>query len=331
MNHKELLKILNYIKNNNIKRLEPSIDVNGGFSYPIIGQYSTEEQISFIETCLKNGIFYGKPSMSLLSCAYCESLYFSNNFTCTLCKSSNITRAIAIEHDTCGNIDFASNYMSIDGTLTCEKCNKQLKSIGVDYSRVGYFYKCLECKAMLSNIDQLYICLKCNRSSLNEELKIFQLFTYAINQQKLFEKLNDNNFMFFVVEELGRVGIESKQLGSIIGTSKIEHTFSLIVYDDKNNPFIVVDTIQFEEQNNNNNNRIENEDDNTQILSFIGKCLDTRVSNKIILAIPALKQNIRELININKITLVESKTKDDAKLDLTGVITDIYNKGETFT
>lgn len=327
MNHRELLKILNFIKNNNIKELDPSVDTNGRFSYTIIGQYSIEEQRSFLETCVRNGIFNGKTSMSLLSCSYCDSIHFFNKFTCTLCKSSNIIRSTAIEHDHCGNIDFVSNFLTSDGSLTCKKCNKQLNSIGVDYSQLGYFYKCLECKTMLSNIDQYYTCLNCNRSSINEELKILQLFRYTISQEKLSEKLNDENFMFSVVEELGRVGIESKQLDSLTGTSKIQHTFSLIVYDNKKKPFIVVDIIQFEELNNNNNKKIETDNDYIDILSFIGKCLDIKVSNKILLAIPSLKERLRELININKIILVESKTKDDAVLDLCTAITEIYNKG----
>lgn len=326
INNHELLKILNNIKDNNITIIEPLFNPDGGFSYPIMGQYSIEEQILFFESCLKIGIFIGKPSISLLSCRYCNSISFYIKFICTFCKSSNIIRAPSIEHDRCGNIDFEYKFISLDGKLICEKCNKQLKAIGVDYSKLGYFYKCLECKAMLSNTDQFYICLKCGRSSLYDELQILQLFTYTVNLQKLIEKLNADDFLFFVTEELDRIGIKSKQLDTIVGISKIPHIFPLVVYDDKKNPFVIVDTIQ-SENNNNNKNKKEN-DENIKILSFIAKCLDVKVSNKIILAIPSLNKNLRELININKIILVESNTTDDALLELSRIITEIYNKGE---
>jgi hypothetical protein len=209
--------------------------------------------------------------------------------------------------------------MTSEGILQCEKCNKKLKAIGLDYSRLGFFYKCLECKAMLPNIDQQFICLQCGKSSNQDELQILELYSYTINLQKLDELLHYDNFLLSIVDELDRIGIKSELLGSIVGTSKIRHNFALVAFNEKNIPILVVDTI---EPDNNNVQEMF-------VLSFIAKCLDAKISNKILLAIPRLNENLRELINLNRIIVVEANKKDDAILELTQTIAEIYNKTES--
>lgn len=325
-NNKELLKILDTLKDKSIAKLEPIFELGFGISYPFIKNYSLEEQILFCESCTKSGLFNSRPSLSVLNCSHCNSLYFCSRLSCSLCKSSNVIKGAAIEHDSCGNIDFDYNYVKSDGSLLCEKCNKKLRAIGVDYSKLGYFYKCLECKAMIANVDQQYVCLKCSRPSSQDEVKILQLSTYTIDFQKLSEKLNADNFVLSVLEELDRIGIRSKQSEVVIGKSKLKHTFTLVVYDKKNLPFVVVDVIQLEDEDNyREEGKIEQEN---FVLSFTARCLDAQVPNKILVAIPYLKENLRELINLNQIDLIESKNTKNAALELTQMIVDLYNKIE---
>ena len=318
-NHKELAKILNSIKCKNISKLVTSFKPLVGFSYPQLQHWDLEQQLLFLQACKEIGIVNGKPHDSVMKCDSCNSHSFCMKLACTLCKSSNIIRGTTIQHDSCGNIDFDYKYMTLDGELLCEKCHNRLKAIGLDYSKLGYFYKCLECKAMLPNIDQEYICLKCGKLSNQDELDILQLYAYTINLQKLDEVLNYDNHLLSVVEELDRIGIKSELSGSIVGSSKIEHTFALVAYNEKNLPILVIDIIE------NNNNKT----DEMLVLSFIAKCLDAKISNKILLTISGLKEGLRELININRIILVEANTKDEAVLEVTQIITEIYNKTET--
>jgi hypothetical protein len=323
-NDKEIINILQDIQNRKITKLDPSFVPTLGFSYPVIGHYisSLEEQISSLESCMKLGIFNKKSSISLLKCNSCNSLDFYNKFVCTLCKSSNIIRGITIGHDSCGNVDFDYKYMTLDGTLVCEKCNKKLKAIGVDYSKIGYFYKCLECSALLPDMDQHYLCLKCGTTSSSSEdkLQILHLYSYTVDLQKVAEKLNEDNFMISVVGELDKLGIKSTLTEVIYGISGLQHNFTLVTYDMKDLPFVIVDELESQE---NNNTKREAE---IFVLSFITKCLDVKVPNKILLAIPSLKENLKELLRMNGIVLVEAETKDEAALDLAQIITEIYNR-----
>jgi hypothetical protein len=66
--------------------------------------------------------------------------------------------------------------------------------------------------------------------------------------------------------------------------------------------------------------------DEMRLLSFIGKCVDTRIENKIIVAIPNLQQDLRELINTNGIKLVELSAIEDITFELVKAVEEIHHK-----
>jgi hypothetical protein len=302
----ELSKILINIKDKNIAKFEPSFEPVIGFSYKDIEYYSFEEQKHFFETLEKIGIAASEPSHSILKCSSCDSTGFSVMFTCTLCGSPKIFMGVAIEHDLCGNVDFEHQYKTLDGALKCEKCNRNLKAIGIDYSKKGHYYKCLECKAMLPNVLQQYICLECGKYSTKDELQFLPLYTYTVNPRKLSELLNANNYMLSVAEHLERIGIKSSSLGSLRGKSNIQHTFALVVYDERNTPIIIADTIESADH------RI----DETFVLAFIARCLDVNVTNRVLIAIPRLEENLKALVYAHGIIVLEPNTRDEAEIDL---------------
>jgi DNA-directed RNA polymerase subunit RPC12/RpoP len=98
-----------------------------------------------------------------------------------------------------------------DGTLQCPKCNKKLKAIGVDYSKLDNVYNCQDCKALFSDINQQYLCLDCRKSSLLEESHVSLLHEYTIDVNKLSKIVDADNsaIMLSVIKELDKVGIKS--------------------------------------------------------------------------------------------------------------------------
>lgn len=314
---KELTKALINIQNKNTTIFEPSFECGLGFIYKETDSHRFEEQIRFFEHLEKIGIVKGQPSSSVLKCNFCNSHNFCIRPVCTFCSSSKIIRGIAIVHDLCSNIDFDFKYLGSDGRLICEKCNKELKAIGVDYSKTGYYYKCLACKAMFPSVDQQYMCLGCGQISNQDEVHLQQLFSYKVDVEKLSELLNEGKYLFSVVEELDRIGIKSIFSDTLKGISKIQHTFALVVYDKDNNPTLVVDTIESDDTS-----------EETGIFSFIGKCLDIKIPNKILIAIPEIKESLRELANSQGIIVIDSQTKDEAILEIVQTIAQIYNKIE---
>jgi hypothetical protein len=62
-----------------------------------------------------------------------------------------------------------------------------------------------------------------------------------------------------------------------------------------------------------------------RLLSFIGKCVDSRIENRIIVAIPNLQEDLRELINTNGIKLVELRAIEDIAFELVKAVKEVYH------
>jgi hypothetical protein len=297
-------------------RLEPSFHPGRGFFYPDIEFATLEEQTRFLESFERTGIVTRNPTISVMQCSFCNSHRFCSTFVCKLCRSPNILRGSAIAHEPCGNIDLSDKYRTEDGTLVCHKCNRNLKAIGVDYSTLDPIYRCLNCKTLLSDIGQFYKCLDCGKSSTLEEFRILLLNQYVFDIDKLSSIVNVDKSVLSVVKELEKIGINAVHHGAVMGASRIPHIFSLIAYaEKKEQPFLVADIIETDHRT-----------DEMRILSFIGKCVDSRIENKIIVAIPDFKENLRELINTNGIMLVESKAMEDITFKLVKAVEEKYRK-----
>jgi hypothetical protein len=169
---------------------------------------------------------------------------------------------------------------------------------------------------MLSDIGQFYKCLDCGKSSTLEEFRILLLNQYTFDVDKLSNIVNVDKSMLSVVKELEKMGIKAVHHGVVMGASRIPHIFSLVAYAEKvEQPFLVADIIEMDHRT-----------DEMRLLSFIGKCVDSRIENKIIIAIPNLKEDLRELVNTNGIVLIESRAMEDATLELVKAVEERYRK-----
>jgi len=298
-------------------KLQPSFRPHGGFFYPNVELTTLEAQTRFLESFERSGIATRSPYVSIMLCPSCSSHRFCSTFSCKLCRSSNIVRGSAIVHEPCGNIDFLDKYLGDDGTLICQKCNKTLKAIGVDYSRLDRIYNCLNCKAMLSDIDQFYKCLDCAKSLTLEESQILLLNEYVFDVDKLSGMVLLDETMLSVIKELDTMRIKAVHQGAVKGASGMSHTYSLVIYTENlNQPFLVGDVIETDHRT-----------DERQILSFIGKCVDSRIENKIIVAFPSLEEDLQKLVNANGIKLVESRSREDIPFELVKSVKEMYYKG----
>jgi len=321
----ELAKLLGRLRENSRStanvfhlpaRLEPTFQSGRGFFYPDIELSTLEEQTRFLEKFERTDIVTHSPSISVMQCSFCGSHKFCSTFNCKLCKSPNISRSSAIVHEPCGNIDFYDKYVAADGALVCQKCNKNLKAVGLDYSRLDCIYNCVNCKAMLSDIDQFYKCIDCGKSITREESQILLLSQYVFDVDKLSSILNGGKSMLSVIRELDKLGIRAVYQCSVTGASNLSHIFSLVVFAEKQErPFLVVDIIETDHRT-----------DEMRLLSFIGKCVDSRIENKIIVAIPNLEEGLRELIKTNGIILIESRVMENMAFEVVKTIDEMYHR-----
>ena len=78
---------------------------------------------------------------------------------CPACDSSNMKSEDLIHHFSCGNIGPISDFKNgIDSSLTCMKCSKALRHIGVDYDKPSIINHCLNCN---ENFQDYIVKAKC--------------------------------------------------------------------------------------------------------------------------------------------------------------------------
>ena len=301
--------MLKYLRKNAKTSYDPSFIPGIGFCYKGLESFGNlGEQVEFFRDLEKWGaVNSGKSlSLSVLKCSSCDFPYFCIKNVCTFCKSSSIVRGAAIEHDVCGNVDFDYKYKSINGKLMCDKCNKELKALGVDYSKTSPYYKCLQCNSAFPTIEEHNGCLQCGRFLTHDDMQILQLFTYKINSKKLFSIIDKNNFLDLLNVKLNDIGVNSSFPGTITGLSKIEHSFDLVVYDDKDNntPLLVGDFLESSSLDGDGTNA-NGEKIALLLLSFLGKCIDVKVRNKILISFSKLSDRLKVLADTHGINLVE--------------------------
>jgi hypothetical protein len=305
-------ELLLRIKEENITMFEPSFEPGNGFTYSNLKEQRFRDQVKLLQGLEREGFLTAELFDSVLQCKSCYSIELSMKLSCTVCKSTNLVRGGVIEHLSCGNIDFDDKFRTGESNvLECNKCGKRLRAIGVDYSKPGVFYKCLNCKAMLPEMDRNYICFRCGAGWMEGQLQNLQLMTYNVNLEKIAEYFVGTIFLPTVVAELNKkFGIMAVSPGKIVGLSKVQHTFDLLVlpYGGSTEPLLVGDVLD---------EKTDGHLDNVRILAFYTKCLDVNFSTKkvikkiLVSTSEELRQDARELAAAYGIIIIQSTNSQD--------------------
>jgi Thaumarchaeal output domain 1 len=304
------------INDKKITRFQPSFEHLKGYNYNDLKYYDIDGQMQFLKTAHKFGISFKEHSISIFKCTNCRYNGFDISFICKVCSSTKIVKGIAIEHDECGGLDFEHRYNKFRNELLCHKCDTPLNAVGVDYSVKGTYYECLDCKSFLPNVDYNYKCFRCSKEHTQDNLEINELFSYTIDLFKVKALIESNNSILSVSKELSRSAINSNILDTIIGNSGLNYTFPLIIYNNQNYPSILVNILNIED---------ETDSGETFVLSFIARCSDIKISQKILICTPYLKEELKTLCFNNGIKVIEAISQDKAEVDLVKVVTNICN------
>ena len=168
--------------------------------------------------------------------------------------------------------------------------------MGVDYSKIDFYYKCRNCKLTLPNVEYHYGCLHCGKFLTREELLTLQLFTYTIDSQKLSSFFDKNEYLYSIVYELEKIGIVSGVSDRLTGMSGVPHTFDLVIYSSHNTPLIVVGILDLFPAG------LKEEEDEAFVLSFISRSMDVKVTNKILICFLEVNQRIKQIANTYQIS-----------------------------
>jgi KaiC/GvpD/RAD55 family RecA-like ATPase/DNA-directed RNA polymerase subunit RPC12/RpoP len=148
---------------------------------PSVSEVGAVEELSErIKPLEENNVVAKTPYCSTVHCSNCNSDSMEMYLQCPECQSRLLDKGDIIEHFCCGNVGFETGFIRGD-KLVCQKCNSELKQLGVDYRRVGVGYSC-ENKHIFSLPKIVFVCTKCREKFDLNEAKLETSFSYELTE-----------------------------------------------------------------------------------------------------------------------------------------------------
>jgi len=316
---KRIIKLLKDLETKNIDTVEPVLEAAVGYSYKGLPTQDFKEQLNLLSEMGKLNLARPIKSHSVFCCTRCKSSAFLLKLICPMCGSSSFAMGSAIIHDNCKHLDFERNFASSTGKMICPKCSNELKSLGLDYSRISDIYECQNCKSMHQLAPQQYICLKCLNVSASQELEILQVYTYEVNKNALSRILEGDDLMNRISDSLLALGIKCRVYTVIKGSSNISHEFPLVMYDSKESPLAVLDLLQIGQYESQEEDYLK-----LYILSFFGKCVDINIKHRILVTPSDLPAEMKIWGDAYDLKIVEGKTYEEVRPQIIRIISQLF-------
>ncbi|MBN8697913.1 MAG: hypothetical protein J0L87_15385 [Bacteroidetes bacterium] len=183
-------KVLNYMYTRELRTLKPYADLHSviGYTYPEISvNFDNNEEaqvLEILEWAEREGLIWPDFLERIYLCNTCSSGFLSFREVCPHCNSSNSKSEDLVHHFPCAFIGPITDFKNpIDNTLSCPKCNKTLRHIGVDYDKPSIIHHCNNCN---NNFQDFFVKAKCVSCSNDTDVQF--LVPKSINVYKLTKK-----------------------------------------------------------------------------------------------------------------------------------------------
>lgn len=297
----EAQKILKAMVDGMVKVAEPLFDFEGGVRYPKLEEatgLSAETLNSALEELKSAGCLTSETVSALALCPKCGSYKFALQISCPMCGSPKLERAVMIEHLTCGYVGGEKDF-TVGGSLTCPRCRKTLKAIGVDYRRLGNLYRCLGCNATFPQPKRTYICSDGHAFEEDEAL-IREIGIYRLNPAKRALIERETLDFSLLLREIAE-GWHCQSPAVIRGKSGVEHRFAFAIWADGSDPSrdapeVLAEVIVSDAKV-----------DSDRTLASLAKILDVKPREGLLMVMPKLDNKGRMLANSYDVHVVEAE------------------------
>jgi len=307
----QIFRLLERLLDGRITKIVPEYDFESeeGYRYPEIDtilETSSKETIKILDELYKEGILKRKFYDKIFSCKECGSFKVKINPQCPACKCSNISKGRAIEHLECGYVGLEENFRTEKG-LVCPKCGKELKQIGVDYSRVGTLYECQECEERFSEPANMLRCMKCGAVFPLEEAGEKNIYSYTFNEAMRNKILLQIKPKRLIENLLRSEGYEVQSSVPIVGQSGIRHELDIyaVKKTDSSERKVIVGL-----------SGAKDEVPPEEVLKLFAKATDIGANETIMVAIPKASKETRFFADHYGIKCIEASELDQAQMKL---------------
>ncbi len=298
----EIALLLERMLEGYIRELTPkwAITTKLGFGYPEAEEIispSNEVTYNILAELYTVGILKRHFWDKIMRCPKCSFINLSLRFICVRCGSRNLIRDEMIEHYDCAHVDLERHFKSGDG-LVCPKCNKDLKQLGLDYSRPGIMYECRDCGDLTGSPFQRLLCLNCGHIMKKEVPMLDDVWSFTLNEEKkhiILELLDPKHTIMNILMEKGfNFEVERLVEGKLKGKSGVLHFFD--IYAEKGDDRLLIEFIT---------------DENLVVISsvydLIAKAQDLEATIVVLLAIPAISDDAKQFADYHNISVLEGE------------------------
>jgi len=308
----QIFRLLERLLDGRITKIVPEYDIESeeGYSYPEIDailETPSRETIKILDELYKEGILKREFYDKIFSCKECGSYKIKVSPQCPMCKSSNISKGRAIEHFECGYVGTEEKFKTEKG-FVCPKCHKELKQIGVDYSRVGTLYECQNCKERFSEPADMLRCMKCGATFPKEEAIEKNIYVYTLNEAMRNKILLQIRPKRLIEKILKNEGYKVQSSIPVVGQSGIKHEIDIyaVKKTDSSERKVIVGL-----------SGAKNEVPPEEILKLFAKSTDIGANETILVAIPKASRETKFFADHYGIKCIEAADLDQAHSELT--------------
>jgi GGDEF domain-containing protein len=153
-----------------------------GFTYPFLAAQFDRNDFRMFEIpkqLAHHHLLESKAIDRIHECHTCRSSFINFRETCPTCQSVSIKASDLIHHFVCGNMGPIADYGSGD-ILTCPKCRKTLRHLGVDYDRPSIVFDCEACGEPFQQPHIQCTCINCGTTTDPEKLIQREVMNYSL-------------------------------------------------------------------------------------------------------------------------------------------------------
>jgi transcription elongation factor Elf1 len=287
--------------NGELTVLEPTYSPHLGYHYPIVESILGDgDSEAFLNKLFATGLLERQVFDKTLSCPECGSVNVSSRYCCPFCKSINIQKSSLVEHVKCGYMDLETRFIE-NARLVCPKCNRELKSLDVDYRRAGAWCNCKDCNKSFDIPVPEHYCRDCHKVSSFEEIMINDVYSYTIKLKMHTESSLDSALSSAVAEYLTKEGLTVENPGLVTGKSGANHTFDIVAYNTNYPHKVVIDLATSESSVT-----------EQTVIALFAKIFDVLPDQAYLIAIQKISSSAKKMADLYSIQVIEAENPFEA-------------------
>jgi ribosomal protein S27E len=147
--------------------------------YPLLSSQASAR--SELEGLAYQGLLRRRHFIRTHSCDHCGSLRLIAYEACHACGSSDLADEAIVHHYRCG-CQAAESAFVAGARLTCPKCRRELRHLGIDYGKPGTIVHCRSCGTTSQEPDPVFVCLDCHATVDGRQAVAADWFHYELTE-----------------------------------------------------------------------------------------------------------------------------------------------------